>query len=74
MRTLIEAHDLESRARVILGWDAGIPEPLTQAEREYMRDDAYRCSPDFPASEAPEDDAGLCRWWIAAMKDYIDCM
>lgn len=68
------ANDLELKARVILGWDVGQAEPLTLDEREYMRDDAYRCSPSYPNEEAPAEDAALCRWWMAAMKDYVDCL
>lgn len=66
--------DLEGKARVILGWANGRVEPLTEAERRFMRVDAYNCSPSFPADEAPNEDAALCLWWLSAMKDYVDCL
>lgn len=69
----LEAEGLEAKARIILGWDAGTPEPLTHAEKEEMRDDAYRCDPNYPREEAPmDDDRALCRWWISAMQDYVN--
>lgn len=66
------AEGLEAKARIILGWDAGTPEPLTDAEREEMRDDAYHCDPNYPPDEAPmDDDVALCLWWIRAMESYV---
>lgn len=73
-----DGSEMEIRARVIVGWDKGPPEesaPLTERERDYLIRDAYSCSPDYPPDEAPTgDDAALCRWWLAALKDYVDCM
>lgn len=69
----LEAEGLEAKARILCGWDAGERVPLTPEEREYMAEDAYRCSPSYPKDEAPiDDDAELSRWWLRAMQDYVD--
>lgn len=73
----VDSAELESLARVILGYDGpvGKARALTPDERRYMRDDAYLCSPSYPPNGAPMDDeVALCRWWLAAMKDYVDCL
>jgi hypothetical protein len=70
----LEATGLEAKARILLGWDRGVAEPLTDDEREFMRRDAYACDCNHPPEQAPDDDVELCRWWIDAMADYVNDM